>query len=92
MKRQGISYASELLRAPEGAVGNVDIDGQRLDKLVVKDGAKRGKDALEGLDTSTKVEALLAALEKRLLDLSVLLGRILAHQVVEEIDRVDALG
>jgi hypothetical protein len=81
----------ELLGAPEGTVGDVDVDRERLLKLVVEDWAKGSKDTLEGLNPSTKVEALLAALEERLLDLGVLLRRPLAHDMVEEVDRVNAL-
>jgi hypothetical protein len=81
----------KLLGAPEGTVGDVDVDRERLLELVVEDWAKGSEDTLEGLNTSTKVEALLAALEERLLDLGVLLRGPLAHDVVEEVDRVDAL-
>jgi len=81
----------ELLGAPEGTVGDIDVDGQRLIEVLVKDWAERGKDTLEGLNTATKIEALLAALEERLLDLCVLLRRPFAHDMIEEVDGVDAL-
>lgn len=83
--------ASELLGAPEGAVGDVDVDRERLAEVLIEDRAKRGEDALEGLNAATKIEALLAALEERLLDLGVLLRRPLTHDVVQEVDDVDAL-
>jgi hypothetical protein len=83
---------SELLRAPEGTVSDVDVDRERLLELVVEDWTKGGEDTLEGLYTTAKVEALLAALEEGLLDLGVLLGRPLAHDMVEEVDSVDAFG
>jgi hypothetical protein len=84
--------AGELLGAPEGTVGDVDVDRERLVELVVEDRTKRGEDTLESLDTAAKVETLLAALEEGLLDLSVLLRRPLAHDMVEEIDSVDAVS
>jgi hypothetical protein len=80
------------LSTPEGAIGNVDVDGERLVELVVEHGTQGSEDALESLNTSTEVETLLAALEERLLDLSVLLRRPLTHEVVEEVNGVDALG
>jgi len=83
--------SGELLSAPEGAIGDVDVDGQRLLEIVIKDRAERSEDALEGLYTTAKVEALLTTLEERLLDLRVLLGGPLAHDVIEEVDGVDAL-
>jgi hypothetical protein len=86
------TYASELLRSPEGSVGNVDIDGQGLVELVVEHGTQRSEDSLESLNASTKVKALLATLEERLLDLCVLARRTLAHDVVKEVDCVNALG
>jgi len=82
---------SELLRTPEGTVGNIDVDGQRLLELVIKNRAKGGKDTLESLDTAAKIETLLAALEEGLLDLSVLLRGPLPQDVVEEVDRVNAV-
>jgi hypothetical protein len=58
------TYASELLRAPEGTVGNIDVDRERLLELVVKHRTQGSEDTLESLDTSTKVKALLASLEE----------------------------
>jgi hypothetical protein len=81
----------KLLGAPEGTVGDIDVDREGLLELVVKDGAEGGEDTLEGLNTTAKVEALFAALEERLLNLGILLRRPLAHDVVEKVDRVDAL-
>lgn len=83
---------SELLCAPECTVGDIDVDGQTLVKLVVQDGAEGGKDAFEGLHAASKIKTLFTTLKERLLDLSVLLGRPLAHDVIEEIDRVDAVS
>jgi hypothetical protein len=83
--------ASELLGAPEGAVGDVDVDRERLVEFVVKDGAEGGEDTLESLDTVAEIKALFATLEEGLLDLGVLLARPLTHDVVKEIYSVNAL-
>lgn len=80
------------MRAPEGTVGNVDVDREVLAELVVKDRTKRSEDTLESLHTTAKVETLLAALEERLFDLCVLTRRPLSHEVVNEINRVNALS
>jgi hypothetical protein len=61
------------LVVPEGAVRNVDVDGERLATLVVKDRAERSKNSFESLNTFAEVVSLLAALEEGLLDLSVFL-------------------
>jgi hypothetical protein len=82
----------KLLGTPEGAVGDIDIDRERLVELVIENGAQRGEDTLESLDTATKIEALLAALEEGLLDLGVLLRWPLSHDMVEKVDRVDAVS
>jgi hypothetical protein len=84
--------ASELLSTPEGTVGDVDVDRQGFVELIIQDGTERGKYTLESLNTAAKVEANLSALEEGLLDLGVLLRRPLAHDVIEEVDSVDAFG
>lgn len=86
------AYTSKLLGAPEGTVSDIDIDGQRLVELVVENRTKRGKDAFESLDTASEVEALLATLEEGLLDLGILPGRRLAHNMIKKVDGVNALG
>jgi hypothetical protein len=81
----------KFLGAPEGTVSDIDINRERLLELVVKDGAEGREDTLESLNTTTKVEALFTPLEEGFLDLSILLRRPLAHDVIEEVDRVNAL-
>jgi hypothetical protein len=83
--------AGQLLSTPESTVGDVDVDRQRLVEPVIQDGAKGGEDTFESLNTTTKVKANLSALEEGLLNLSVLLRRPLAHDVIKEVDGVDAL-
>jgi hypothetical protein len=82
---------SKTLGAPEGTVGDIDVDGEGLLEIVIEDRAKGSKDTFEGLDTSTEIEALLSTLEERLLDLGVLLRRPLTHDVVEEADCLNRL-
>lgn len=80
-----------LLGAPKGTVGHVNVDRQGLLETVIEDRAQGRKDTLERFDTAAKVVALLAAREEGLLDLGILLGRVFAHKVVHEIDCVDAI-
>lgn len=82
---------SERLSTPEGAVGDVDVDSKRLLQLVIQAGPKRGEDTLESLRATAEIETLLAALEEGLLDLRVLLAWGFAHEMVEEVDRIDAV-
>ena len=55
---------SELLRAPEGTIGNIDVDREGLVEFVIENRTEGRKDTLEGLDTAAKVEALFTALEE----------------------------
>lgn len=81
----------QLLGAPEGAIGDIDVDRESLLELLVENRAERGKDTLESLDATAEIEPLLAALKERLLDLGVLLARTLSHDMVKEVDGVDAI-
>jgi len=65
----------QLLRAPERAVGNIDVDRKAFVELVVEHRTKRGKDTLEGFNTTAKVEPLLTLLKEALLDLRIFLSR-----------------
>ena len=80
------------MRAPEGTVGDIDVHGQGLVEFVIENWTKRSEDTLERFNTSAEVETLFATLEEGLLDLCVLSRWELAHNMVEEVDRVNALG
>lgn len=90
---EALGYSTtQGLRAPEGAIGDINVNSQSLGELLIETGAKRREDTLERLNTTAEVKAILTTLEEGFLDLRVLQAGAFAHEVVKEVDGVNALS